>query len=200
MRILYMGSSKTIIRNLLELGVQQVIDLKEFEGTKLDIDGIVISKDLSPTEMDGLRGLKVPIVLSSGRREYQKNIDVLVLDEDEMNSFCGTNKWDIQQCKDRIRKLMVKYIVVSLGKEEVKKRIEGYRLPQLQVTEVKVTDREVERAKDVIVAIIAYIYIKEGVLGPGAVEKAKVGAISEVIEMQKGESFRLEFKLKRSKR
>lgn len=195
MKILYVGNSKTIMRNLEELGAERVVDLKDPTER---IDGIVISKDLPPDEMENLKSLGVPIVLSSGRKEYQKNIDVLVLDEDEMNDFSGVSEWDIAKCRDQIRKLGIKHLVVSLGKKEVKRRIELLQISRVNVKEVKVTDKEVERAKDVITAIIAYIYIKEGLLVPDSIEKAKVGAILEISGMKKDAScHHLKFNLKR---
>jgi hypothetical protein len=197
MKILYVGNSKTIMRNLEELGAERLTDLKD---PRERIDGIIISKDLPPDEMESLKSLGVPIVLSSGRKEYQKNIDVLVLDEDEMNTFCGVSEWDIAKCRDQIRKLGIKHLVVALGKKEVKRRIELLQISRINVKEVKVTDKEVERAKDVITAIIAYIYIKEGLLVPDSIERAKVGAILEVSGMKKDAScHHLKFNLKRTK-
>ena len=196
MKVLYVGNSKSIIRNLLELGVKEILLWSGLKGLP-DVNGVVITKDVPPNEMEELKNLKVPIILSSGKAEYQKDVGVLVLDEDEMNVFCG-GEWNIAKCRDQIRKLGIKHLVVSLSKKEVKQRIEQFYIPLINVQEVVITDVEVERAKDVITAIIGYIYIKDGLLMPDSIERAKVGAMLEISGMKKEEGYHLKFNLKRN--
>ena len=191
MKILYVGSSKSIVRNLIELGVEEV-------GLVIvDPDGIVISSDVSVEEMKRLRNFKVPIILSSGKSDLQREVDVLILDENEMNTFYGSIKWDLQKCREKIRELGIKHLVVSLAKEEVKKIIQMLDIPKISIQNIQITDREVERAKDVITAIISYIYLKEGLLMPDSIEKAKVGAVLEMVGMKKDYCHHLKFNLRK---
>lgn len=196
MKIIYAGNSKSIVRNLLELGVEEVIFWEEFKGQS-GIDGVIVTKDLSLISLEKLRSLRVPIILSSGKTKYQRDVDVLILDEDEMNIFNGLGTWDIPKCREQLRKLGIKHLVVSLGKEETKKRIQQLQISKINVKEVEITDEEIEREKDVITAIIGYIYIKDGLLMPDSIEKAKVGAILEVIGMKKDTSYHLKFNIKK---
>lgn len=191
MKILYVGDSKTIVENLLKLGVDEVIFWKS--SCSYDIDGIIITRDLLLDEIEKLKRFKVPIVLSSGKIECQKNVDVLIFDENEMNIFCGKNEWDLLYCKNRIKELGIKHLVVSLGKKEIKRYIQQCGLPEIDIREVSITNTEVESVKNTIIAIIGYIYIKEGFLQPDSIRKAGIGAVSEVIRKEMDNCYHLKF-------
>ena len=178
---------------MLELGAE-VIFWKDFDWQA--VDGIIITKNLQPDELTKLRELHVPIILNSGKAEYQKDVNVLVLNEEQMNEFSGTSKWDIPQCRDKIRKLSIKHLVVSLRKKEVKEFVKVYGLPVVNMKDVEITDEDVERAEDVIISIIGYLYIKDGILLPDSIERAKIGAILEVFGKE-ANSYHLKFSLKK---
>lgn len=192
MKILYIGDSKSITKNLLELGAE-VMSWKDFANQI--IDGIIITENLSVDELVKLRELCVPIILNSGKVECQKDVNVLILNEEQMNEFCGTTKWDISLCRDKIRKLGIKHLVVSLKKKEVKEFVKLYGLSTIN-RDMKVTDEDVERAEDVIIAIIGYLYVKDRILLPDSIERAKIGAILEVFGKE-NDSYHLKFSLKK---
>jgi hypothetical protein len=191
-KILYIGDSKSITKNLLELGAE-VMSWKDFANQI--IDGIIITENLSVDELVKLRELCVPIILNSGKVECQKDVNVLILNEEQMNEFCGTTKWDISLCRDKIRKLGIKHLVVSLKKKEVKEFVKLYGLSTIN-RDMKVTDEDVERAEDVIIAIIGYLYVKDRILLPDSIERAKIGAILEVFGKE-NDSYHLKFSLKK---
>lgn len=196
MKILYIGKSKSIVKNLVELGVDEVVYWNDFGWEK--VDGIIITQELLPEEMERLRGLKVPIILNSGKPELQNQVNVLILNEEQMNEFSGTTTWDIPQCRIKLRKLGIKHLVVSLRKKEIKQFIVFYGLPTINVKDVQITDEAVERAEDVVIAIIGYLYITEGLLVPDSIEKAKIGAILEVFgKKTETDSYHLKFNLKK---
>jgi hypothetical protein len=84
---------------------------------------------------------------------------------------------------------------VSLKKKEVKEFVKLYGLSTIN-RDMKVTDEDVERAEDVIIAIIGYLYVKDRILLPDSIERAKIGAILEVFGKE-NDSYHLKFSLKK---
>jgi len=175
MKIYYVGDIKSIIQNLKELGVEVFFYWSGSIPT--DLNGIVITDDLKQKDIRGLKErYNKPIIVSGIPKRIYRNIDILVLSEEEIDTYYKSEGiTSLQSCKDRLKKLGIKYLVVSLGKDKIKKAIK-YNLPHAQLSEIKITDKEVERAKDIITAVISYIYIKEGKLTATAIKNVNIGA------------------------
>ena len=169
MKIFYVGTVKSIIKNLTELGAEVISSSK-------DCDGIIITQDIPDIILNQLIELNKPIIINGDPERDYKNINILILSEDKIDIFYNKhNIKSMKECKDKLKELGIKYLVVSLGKEKIKKCIQ-YNLPKVQVQKVDITEREVVRAKDVITAIVGYTFIKEKSLSTESIEKAQIGS------------------------
>jgi hypothetical protein len=170
LKILYIGQYDTVRRNLQDLGALVVNAAAVQNG--MDYDGTVITSPLSPENLD----YKKPIIISGNPNLTYRNVNVLVLDENEIETFYKIqNIKTLQNCKDALRDLGIHYLGVSLGKEKIKKCI-SYNLPEAQAKKINITSSDVAKAKDTLTAILGYIYIKERTLSANAIRDAQVGA------------------------
>lgn len=172
MKILQIGKNKIITNNLISLGAE--VGMSRFiPYNDKAYDGIVITKDLPFWSMDELKAFKIPIITNY----LSKNIDALVIDEEKTKKlFPNPDKSkELITYKNTLKQLGIKYLVITFGKE----RIENYikqNLPIIQTT-MNVTKETVDKAKDVVTAVITYTYIKTGKLIPESIKQANTNAI-----------------------
>ena len=170
LKILYIGQYAKVKKNLQDLGALVVNEEAVRNG--MDYNGTVVTAPLRPEELN----YKAPLIVSGNPNYTYRNIGVLVLEENEIEQFYKLqNINNLQECKDRLKELGIKWLGVSLGKEKLKKCI-SHNLPQVQAAQVKITVQDVAKAKDTLTAILGYIYIKEGTLSADAIRQAQIGA------------------------
>jgi len=176
MKIGYIGDIASIIKNLQELGAEILFSLS---GA---CDGLIITDNIDGNYFEHIKKkFDIPIIVSGDPGRAYKNISVLVFDEDELNIFYQKhNVKGLQQCKDLLRDLGIHYLVVALNKEQIQQRVQ-HQLPNARAENINITKKEVEKAKDTLIALVGYIYIKEGTLSSEAINKANVGAALSVI-------------------
>ena len=177
MKILMIGKNKVISNNLISLGADVTV-LKHIPCKSTEYDGIVITKELPFYSMDALRSFKIPIIVLGHTQYPYHNIDVLVFNEKETDKFLSElldKPKGLDACKDILRNLKIKYLVVTFGKEKIEKYIKQ-NLPVVKATEVKVTKETVDKAKDVVTAIVTYIYIKTKGLSIHSIKQANIKA------------------------
>jgi hypothetical protein len=197
MTIFYIGKIKSIIKNLEELGAKVL----PFVAAK-QCDGVIVTSNLSTHVLQSLHAFRVPIIVSGKLDVNYTNINVLVLNEQEAQAFYKKyNLTNLQSCKDKLKTLGIKYLVISLNKDQIKQAIQ-YQLPKVQAQNVKITDADVIRAKDVITAIVGYVYIKKKKLSAQAIKQAQIGAalaVTGLVNQKELTDYYLGVKLNRKK-
>lgn len=177
MKILVIGNKEVIVKNLILLGAEVIITESAVVIDK-DIDGIIITKYLSTDKLDRLKNYNIPIIISGNLKYLYHDIDILVFNEKEADVFLSRildKPKDLNTCKKILKNLKIKYLVISFGKEKIEKYIKQ-NLPIIKATEVNVTKETVDKAKEVITAFVAYIYIKTKNLSTISVKEANIKA------------------------
>jgi len=177
MKILMIGKNKVIVNNLILLGAKVTVS-KSIPYKNTEYNGIVVTKELPFYSMDELRSFNIPIIVAGNPKSLYHDIDVLIFNEKEtdkfLNDFLDKPK-GLDACKDILKNLKIKYLVVTFGKEKIEKYIKQ-NLPIVKASEVNVTKETVDKAKEVVTAVIAYIYIKTKGLSINSIKQANIKA------------------------
>lgn len=178
MKILMIGKNEVIFNNLILLGVEVTIS-ENIPNKNTIYNGIIVTKELPFYSMAELRRFNLPIVVLGNPQYPYYNIDVLVFNEKETDEFLkdylDTPK-GLNACKEILKKLKIKHLVITFGKEKIEKYIKQ-NLPTVNATEVNVTKETVDKAKEVVTAIVAYIYIKTKGLSIQSIKQANIKAV-----------------------
>jgi hypothetical protein len=179
MKICYLGDLQSVITNLQRLNVDVSFSLSP------DCNGIIATDIISEAELgywkEKCADYNIPIIIKGNKLTYYVGVDVLVLDETEKELFYKEhNISTLQECKDRLRELKIHYLVIALTKEQIKQQVQ-HSLPKAGIAQLNITNKQVSEARDVLTALVGYIYIKEGTLSADALQKANVGAALSVV-------------------
>ena len=177
MKILMIGKNKVISNNLISLGADVNVS-KSIPYKSTEYNGIVVTRELPFYSMDELKSFNIPIIVFGNPQYPYHNIDVLVFNEKETDKFLSDildKPKGLNACKDVLKNLKIKYLVVTFGKEKIEKYIKQ-NLPIVKATEVNVTKETVDKAKEVVTAIVTYVYIKTKGLSIQSVKQANIKA------------------------
>jgi hypothetical protein len=179
MKIFYLGELKSVINNLQKLGVDISFSLDCY------CKGIIATDTIPEAEIslwkEYCSEYNIPLIIKGNKLYNYTGVNVLVLDETEKELFYKEhNITTLQECKDRLRELKIHYLVIALTKEEIKQQITR-TLPSLGTAKLNITDKQVTEARDILTALVGYIYIKEGTLSADALTKANTNAIFSVV-------------------
>jgi len=179
MKIFYLGELQSVITNLQKLDVDVGFSLSN------DCNGIIATDIIPEAELgywkDKCAEYAIPLIIKGNKLYNYIGVNVLVLDETEKEIFYKEhNITTLQECKDRLRELKIHYLVIALTKEQIKQQITR-TLPSLGTAKLNITDKQVTEARDILTALVGYIYIKEGTLSAEALTKANTNAIFSVV-------------------
>ena len=179
MKICYLGDLQSVISNLQRLNVEVSFSLSH------DCNGLIATDIIPDAELgywkDKCEDYNIPIVLKGNKLNHYVGVNVLVLDETEKELFYKEHKINnLQECKDTLRDLKIHYLVIALTKEQIKQQITR-TLPSLGIAKLNITNKQVTDARDILTALVGYIYIKEGTLSAEALTKANTKAIFSVV-------------------
>lgn len=199
MKIFYLGELQSVINNLQKLGVEISFSLDCYcEG--------IIATDIIPEAELGFwkeycSSYDIPLIIKGNKLYNYIGVNVLVLDETEKELFYKEhNITTLQECKDRLRELKIHYLVVALTKEQIKAQVQ-HNLPKLGNANLNITNEQVTEARDILTALVGYIYIKEGTLSAEAIQRANTGAALSVVGFTGDDlkDFYLDIKFKETK-
>jgi hypothetical protein len=179
MKIFYLGDLQSVITNLQKLNVDVGFSLSS------DCDGIIATDIIPDAELGYLKSkcedYNIPIIIKGNKLNHYVGVNVLILDETEKELFYKEhNINNLQECKDTLRDLKIHYLVIALTKEEIKQQVQ-YNLPKIGIAQLNITDKQVAEARDILTALVGYIYIKEGTLSVAALQRANTGAALSVV-------------------
>jgi len=179
MKIFYLGDLHSVISNLQKLKVDISFSLSS------DCAGIVATDVIPEAEIGYWKSkceeYNIPIIIKGNKLNHYAGVNVLVLDETEKEIFYKEHNITIlQECKDRLRELKIHYLVIALTKEQIKQQITR-TLPSLGTAQLNITNKQVSEARDILTALVGYIYIKEGTLSAEALVRANTSAIFSVV-------------------
>jgi len=179
MKIFYLGALHSVISNLQKLKVGISFSLSS------DCAGIIATDIISEAELGYWKNMcedyNIPIIIKGNKLNHYIGVNVLVLDETEKEIFYKEhNITTLQECKDRLRELKIHYLVIALTKEQIKAQVQ-HNLPKAGIGQIKITDKQVTEARDILTALVGYIYIKEGTLSVDALQRANTGAALSVV-------------------
>jgi len=178
-RIYYLGDLPSVISNLQKLNVEVSFSLSN------DCNGVIATDIIPEAELgywkDKCSKYNIPIIIKGNKLNHYVGVNVLVLDETEKELFYKEHNINsLQECKDRLKELKIHYLVIALTKEEIKQQITR-TLPSLGTAKLSITNKQVSDARDILTALVGYIYIKEGTLSAEALMKANTKAIFSVV-------------------
>jgi hypothetical protein len=150
-----------------------------------DCNGIIATDIIPEAELGYWKsecaGYNIPIILKGNKLNNYIGVNVLVLDETEKEMFYKEHNINtLQECKDRLRELKIHYLVIALTKEQIKQQVQ-HNLPKIGIAQLNITNKQVSEARDILTALVGYIYIKEGTLSAEALQRANVGAALSVV-------------------
>jgi hypothetical protein len=179
MKICYLGDLQSVITNLQKLNVDVSFSLSS------DCSGIIATDIIPDVELgywkDKGEDYNIPIIIKGNKLNHYVGVNVLVLDETEKEIFYKEHNINtLQECKDRLRDLKIHYLVIALTKEQIKQQVQ-HNLPKAGAAQLNITDKQVSEARDILTALVGYIYIKEGTLSAEAIQRANTGAALSVV-------------------
>ena len=179
MKIFYLGELQSVISNLQRLGVEINFSLDCY------CNGIIATDIIPEAEIslwkEYCSRYSIPLIIKGNKQYHYIGVNVLVLDETEKELFYKEhNITTLQECKDRLRELKIHYLVIALTKEQIKQQVE-HNLPKSGEANLNITNEQVAEARDILTALVGYIYIKEGTLTTEAIQRANTGAALSVV-------------------
>jgi hypothetical protein len=179
MKIFYLGDLQSVITNLQKLNVEVSFSFSS------DCNGIIATDIISEAELgywkNKCEDYNIPIIIKGNKLNHYVGVNVLVLDETEKEIFYKEHNINtLQECKDRLRELKIHYLVIALTKEQIKQQVQ-HNLPKIGIAQLNITNKQVSEARDILTALVGYIYIKEGTLSAEALQRANVGAALSVV-------------------
>jgi len=179
MKIFYVGELQSVISNLQKLGVDISFNLDCY------CNGIIATDTIPEAEIglwkEYCSRYNIPLIIKGNQQYHYIGVNVLVLDETEKELFYKEhNITTLQECKDRLRELQIHYLVIALTKEQIKQQVQ-HNLPKSGNANLNITNEQVAEARDILTALVGYIYIKEGTLTTEAIQRANTGAALSVV-------------------
>jgi hypothetical protein len=179
MKICYIGDLQSVITNLQKLNVEVSFSLSN------DCNGVIATDIIPDAELGYWKSkcgdYNIPIIIKGNKLNHYVGVNVLVLDETEKELFYKEhNISTLKECKDGLRDLKIHYLVIALTKEQIKQQVQ-HNLPKVGVAQLNITNKQVADARDILTALVGYIYIKEGTLSAEALQRANTGAALSVV-------------------